>query len=253
MRCGFYVWPFLPSSCKRPNQPNTPVLNSGPTAEEAKEKLAADKREFDNRKENILSKAEEEADKRRQELMGEARQEADGQARAWQDELARRREDLADEITKTAAHGALEICRGAVGRLAGGELNLASVESFLEQLEDMEQEQVRGMNQALKDGGRLEVRSARELADKDKERIAGMLRRRLETDREVDFQADQDLVLGLELVLGGMKLGWNLNEYLESLSAELDQLWQSELGSRPGRGGESGAGGERHDAELSGD
>ena len=172
-------------------------------------------------REQILRAASETASRERDRLVEGAREEAQALREKLLGVVATEREDLGRRIRTRTREEVLLLTRRILRDLAGVEIEQRMVEVFLAQLRELTPEQRQQIPRARTAGSRsggeatAVVESGFELTTSQRE---GIVR---EIDGAVEFVTSSDLVCGIELTVGGVKLAWSVADYLTCVSQEL--------------------------------
>lgn len=198
-------------------------------ARRREQEVAAQEQELEAQGRQVLEQAKLEAAQRREELVAQAKQEVEGRRGAWQQSLQRDQQALAADLARMAAQGAGRLSRQALQELADTDTNQRSLEVFLAKLAGLDQEAREQLRNALSAASPLLVRSAFELDQAQKERLAQALGALGGSQASLEFENDPDLLLGLEIRLPGRKLAWSLDEYLEEVGRQVEQRLERAL------------------------
>lgn len=186
--------------------------------------------DFDAQRDTLLKQATVAADSERQRLIAAAREAADAVAAQRQEadrhDAANLRRALADR-TRTEVFA---IARRVLGDLADTTLDERVAAVFVRRLGALKPEALTALASGLdKDQPRAIVRSAFELGIAQREIlrtavVAALTSRRKDAapaPLDVVFETAHDLLGGVELVVGGRKLAWNVEQYMEALEQVL--------------------------------
>lgn len=173
---------------------------------------------FEAEREARLREVRAEADALRQELLRKARVEAKALRQRWSHALEQEKEAFLRALRAQVGKGSVEVIRNALKELADVDLEARLVDRFVARVRDMdEQERDRLVAAAQEDRGALRFRTAFPLDDVHREAIASLMRDIIALDSHPDFEVDTDLLAGIELRVGGLKVGWTLDDYLFAL------------------------------------
>ncbi|MBN1141026.1 MAG: hypothetical protein JXB25_04395 [Deltaproteobacteria bacterium] len=200
-----------------------------------------------------LRQAEEAADQRRRELLDVARAEVRDKRRAWIGALKREQDGFVHQMRKRCGTEIFRVSRRVLRDLADRELNDQVGEIFLKKLESLEPPEQQQLHRGAAEGGARLV-SPFPLAEPLRNRIAERLRELLGLERAVDFQVDESRPLGIELHLGGIRLSWSAEDYLDGLetaaAALLEEIPTANGDPERDDGGAAAGNGEEQDGRL---
>jgi F-type H+-transporting ATPase subunit b len=194
-------------------------------AEKEREKLQKRNEEFDRQRDELMSKAKDEAEAERQRLFDEARQAAEALRAKRQDALNREQESLNDEITRRTREEVFAIARKTLTDLAGTTLEERMVDVFCRRLRDLDGEEKGLLASALRASpGPLIVRTTFDLLPAERAATEGAIKKTLGTETQVRFETAPDLISGIELTANGRKVAWSITDYLASLEKSVGEL-----------------------------
>lgn len=194
-------------------------------AEKEREKFQKKNEAFDQQRDELLSKAKDEAKAERQRLLDEARQAADALRAKRQDALKREQQSLNDEITRRTREEVLAIARKTLTDLAGTSLEERMSEVFTRRLRELNNEAKEGLAKALKTSSDpVLVRSAFELPSEQRAAIQHALNETFSAEIQVRFETAPDVISGIELTANGRKVAWSIADYLASLEKSVGEL-----------------------------
>ena len=175
-----------------------------------KEELEAEKKAFLDSSEQRRREALAEARTTKDKELAKARKEVESLKRRWTQGLEEQRQEFLVRLRRKTAGSALKIAGRVIHDLTGeDDLQQLTVSRFLESCEDLHLE------------GAVVVRSASVLEKKQQKR----LRQRFP---DAVFEVDPELVLGLELVHDGHRIGWSARAHLQVMEEEVAGLVDGE-------------------------
>lgn len=159
-------------------------------AEEAN-RLREQQDAFEQKKEDLLKKAREEASATRDELLAQARKEADSSQAQRRNSLDRDWQEFHAELTQRAQGEALAVARQALRELADVEIEERMVAAFLKKLTALDGDAKAQLQTAARSARPLVVRSGFTLAAPIRERLQQALRDQFATKSEVQFETSR--------------------------------------------------------------
>jgi F-type H+-transporting ATPase subunit b len=200
--------------------------------EEAKveaESFRAKNREFEEKREDMLSQVKTEADGRRTELIQQTRTEIDHLRKRWQGTIQRERESFIRELRLMATRQVYAVARRALEDLADENLEVRAIEVFISELRKQAEASGDDLAEFLsKSEGTLTVTTAFEIPDNTRKRIIQLLRRHASSQVDVTYEASSNLILGIELQSQGRRISWSLDNYLETLEDSAREALENE-------------------------
>ena len=189
--------------------------------------------ELDVKRAALLAKATEEASAERRRLLDEARSAADALSAKREETLRSEARGLNQAVGRRAQQEVFAIARKALADLATTSLEERMGEVFTRRLREMNGDAKKRLREALgKASDPALVRSAFELPAEQRAAIQNALNETFSAEVRVRFETAPDLVGGIELATHGMKVGWNIAEYLASMEKGVDDLLKEEAKPR---------------------
>ena len=200
------------------------------------DEMARKNQEFDAQRDDMLAKAKGDADAHRKELTAQAREEVERTRARWHEAVEREKEAFLADLRQRATAQTCAIARRALADLATVGLESQMLDAFVgkvEGLDEAEQGRFAASAQGTEEEpGRVVVRSAFELPEAGRERLAALVHSRMAEDVEVSFETSADLICGIELAAAGTKLAWTVEDYLATLEENLAEAL-AETGPSP--------------------
>jgi F-type H+-transporting ATPase subunit b len=195
--------------------------------EAQKERTAFQRRneEFDRQRNDLLTKAQDEAKTERSRLLDEARQAADALRAKRKDALEREQKTLNDTIIRRTRKEVFAIARKTLTDLAGPSLEVRMSDVFVRRLRELDGEAKEGFTKALKTAtDPAIVRSAFDLPAEQRAAIQQALSEMCSADLPVRFETSADVIGGIELTANGRKVAWSIADHLASLGKSVGEL-----------------------------
>ncbi|MCZ0813067.1 MAG: F0F1 ATP synthase subunit delta [Pseudomonadota bacterium] len=197
-------------------------------AEDEAEDLRKKREELEKSKQEMLEEAREEADELRQRLEQDIRDEVEQKRETWHEMLKDERADFVRELQRQAGHKLLNISGRLVAEFTSGKLDDRIAQSFIANLKDLDTNTRKKMAAAADsaDGPAL-VETAAALETADRGKVTRAIHEEFETDIEVDYRVDDEVLLGVRLTIGEQTVEWSAARHLNRLNRELDALLDS--------------------------
>ncbi len=194
-------------------------------AEKERGELERKQATLDEQRAGLLKAAIDAAAVERAQLLGAARQAADALAAKRQDALAADARSLGQAIRRRTQEEVFAIARKVLGDLATTSLEERLGEVFTRRLREMGGQDRARLAHTLKATSEpAVVRSAFDLPEKERATIRNAINETSSADIHLRFETAPDLVCGIELATLGMKVGWNIEDYLKSLESGVGEL-----------------------------
>ena len=206
-------------------------------AEEARETYEQKQQDLEEERKKTLDSARREAEKLRKSLEKDAREDVAETRKRWEDALRKQQDEFLDTLRHRAAQQVMAASRKALSDLADQDLEHSIVSRFLKSLDDADEENIQAIKDNLeKSGAGITVSTAHRLRKNERERIEDALNSKLGSKVTPHFETSSDLMGGIELSVGDVRLGWNLGSYLDGLEREISHALKE---GRPRREPES--------------
>lgn len=190
------------------------------SAEETRASLEKERTELDERRDEILSEAREKARGTREALEEEARERDRERREQWRRSFERSREAIVEELADRAASIIGRGVEMALEHLADARIQDAVVDAFTARLRGLEGDERDTLAEAVREEG-AQVRSAREISDDQRERIANAVTEIAGEEAGVSFEEDGALILGVELRAGGRRVAWSARQIARDMEEAL--------------------------------
>ena len=174
----------------------------------------------------LLNRARQEADELRLAMTREAQEAVRKQEAEWQQDVQHAQTTFLRDVRQRVGAQIMAIVRRALADLACADVQHCAGEVFIDRLRTIEE----GSLRELAADGPISVRSATDLPEATRQRIAAVLAERLGRPVALDFVRDVAMHWGLELRSNGRCIGWNPDSYLDSLDEGLRKALESRHG-----------------------
>ncbi len=211
---------------QRISQREQEAADAKAAAELERSEFAFNNTRFEQQHATLLEQARAEAQTARRQLLESARQEASDLRSQWQEALRKEQQSLRQSITTRTSHEVFAIARKTLAKLADIELESRIVAVFIQRLQAMDEAEKRQL-QPLQADGLVVIRSAFALPEKEQATLIQAVRNMLQTEPNIRFETDGDLLSGIELVSNGRKVAWTIADYLTDMEAGIGKLLDS--------------------------
>jgi len=201
------------------------------------------RRELAEQHDELMQQAHVEADDRRRQLSDQAREEVEASERRWHESLRDERDAFIRRLREQMGREVCAVSRRALADLANRDLQEQLVTVFLERLDALDEPRRGELRAALANTDRAPtITSAFELSPAQEKDLATAANSVLGDDHTVRFVRAEELLCGVELSVGGRKIAWSLDSYLDALEESvveaLDRETAEEDESAEGRAAE---------------
>ena len=179
-------------------------------------------REFESKREAMVSQTKEEVEIIRKELVNKARDEIEQTQNKWKESIKKEKISFLLELRRQIAQETYNISRRALSDLANAELEQNVIEVFINRLKTMDKENWKSFD-TVSPYGQLFIKSAFEIPERTRQRIRDVIHENIPKDIVINFDISRELILGIELKLNGHKIAYSLEDYLESLENRVSE------------------------------
>jgi F-type H+-transporting ATPase subunit b len=201
-------------------------------ADEQFEKYRERLRSLEQERDERLQQIEEEVEEKRRNMLDQTHSEIERLKREWKKDLEREHKSFLQSIRATLGQEFGEVMRQLMIELADANFENQMIGVFYERLNDVDEDQKDQLQQSLDHAnGNIIIRSAFEISDENKRTLAQTIHNNLFPDRKFDthFETTDDLIAGVELEVGGRRLIWSVEDYLDTLQERIQQALQEEF------------------------
>ncbi|MGD0491282.1 MAG: F0F1 ATP synthase subunit delta [Steroidobacteraceae bacterium] len=198
-------------------------------AQRERDEFQRKSKEFDQQRAALLTKATNEAKAERDRLLDDARRSADALSAKRQEALRTDAHNLNRDIRRRTQQEVFAIARKALTDLAATSLDERMCEVFTRRLRTIEGKAKESLGEALKTASEPALlRSAFDLPATQRAAIQKALNETFSAEVHVRFETAPDLVGGVELRSNGLKIAWNIADYLSSLEKGVGALLEEQ-------------------------
>jgi len=183
--------------------------------------------ELEHQRSVLFDQARADSEETRKSLVADARTEIQSRRDDWLESLQREQRALINLVRQRASQQVVAVSRGALSQLADVELEEQTLATFLRRLDHLPQNETDDLTAEAANNDHAKILTAFDVAPPWQHQIRNALNERFGLN-QVNFVTAPDLICGVELRVGSCKIGWSMEEYLESLTDELQGLMASE-------------------------
>lgn len=197
---------------------------------EAEQELDINKRmneEFRQQRQILLNNTMSEVNTERIRLMDELHKEIETLRLNYLETLRIEQQNFSSAIIQRTQKEIFEIARKALHDLASVGLEEQMTETFLERLKALKhnerQQLISGLEQSQ---NRVEMQSSFDLPKIQQKKIKDEITTSFNIEPKIKFETNANIISGIALIVGGHKIMWSIDEYLNSLKSNLNNLIQ---------------------------
>ncbi len=192
-------------------------------AERSRQEYREKTEELEEDEHRLKEEARRKAADKEEELVNRAKREVEERKREWIESLEREKERTLRRFRQTAAEDLMTALRRILADLADVDLERAVVDRFLEKLNG-------GAAADLEEAERIIVRTGFSMPKEFRNDLLSGIEEKTGVDlkgKEISFETDEDLVLGIEIEARNKKIAWNADRYIREASDELSKQLKS--------------------------
>jgi F-type H+-transporting ATPase subunit b len=190
--------------------------------------------ELEKEHQALIAGAEKEAETRRHELLARARREAEETRSHWHQSIEQEKAFFLQELRRRAGHEVYAVARRALADLADVELEQRIIDTFIERLQGLAEEQRAKIAASMEESGQVTILSAFKIPPEKRRDLLEVVQRQFGNSPESQFDTSPDVICGVELKTNGHKIAWSLENYLETLEDNLSDILQAQASRRQG-------------------
>ena len=191
-------------------------------ASEAEVSYILQKQELAASSEQLIAQARQEAEALRQKLSEQARADVDADKARWREAIKSQEDEFLQLLRVRTAEQVAATVRRTLQDLADEQLEQRIVSRFVERLQNTEKVEIAAIRKTLeKDKTGIRVASAFELPEDTRRLVRDALRAQLSTEVEPTFETSADLIGGIELRVGEIRISWSMQSYLDELEQQV--------------------------------
>jgi F-type H+-transporting ATPase subunit b len=182
-------------------------------------------RDLEERREQILAEARSQAETIRHRELQQVREEVAQKRREWHSALENEQESILADLRGQFGEQIVAIVRRILQDIAGADLERQAVQTFQQQLQDLDEETRQHIANALAEHEQpVTVQSGHALPDDQREALRQSLRdAQLLNGQSLNFEVAPDLLFGIRLQTPDYDLAWDADDYLRDLANAMQQ------------------------------
>ncbi|MFP4661406.1 MAG: F0F1 ATP synthase subunit B [Halanaerobiales bacterium] len=177
---------------------------------------------LEDEKEEIIEKAEQEAAEKRDELFEQYREEAEKKRRDYLNEVEEEKERFLENVRIELGKNAVRIASNVLKMVADEDLIDKSLKLFIDRLDSIDRENIKEEVEYSKE--KVTLYSSHQLEESSKEKIEERLDQLLEGFEEIDYQIEEDLILGYRLKLESLTVDYSIVKYLDQVEKNIEEI-----------------------------
>lgn len=181
--------------------------------------------DLEKTREARLMEVRAEAEALRQEQVRELRAEMKELRARWQRALEQEQEAFLQGLRTRVGQELLAVMRRALKEMADEALEDRLVHRFVDRLRGLKAEDRERLAAAIREDEIVQLRTAFPLSDAHRAALHDALAETLGVEAALRFETNADLIAGVELQAGGVKVAWTIDDYLHSLEDAVREVF----------------------------
>lgn len=184
--------------------------------------------DLQNRRDELLFLAKENAEAWRKEQIQKARLELEELRTRWYQNVEAEKGEFLQELRQRITQQVYAISRRALADLANDELEQRMIGLVLRRIQNLDASERQAFADSIqRSGNRIVFRTAFAVGQGVRREITETVQTHLSPDADLYFETAPELLCGIEAKIQDNKLAWTLDDYLESLEAAIfDALYK---------------------------
>jgi len=227
----FLYGPIIKAMDEREARIASQLAEADKTRKEAEREAESYKgmiQELEDKHQELLAKTEKETEAHRQELRRQLRQEIEELRKRWYKLIQREKQAFFQDLHRRVSKQVIDIARQAFKDMSNLDLEQHLIGVFVQRFGEMNEAERRRIADSVKDERMIVITSAFEIPEEERQRIIQVIRQQIVDDIGVRYDISPDLIAGIELKADGYKVGWSLENYLETLEENLSGIFEEE-------------------------
>ena len=197
-------------------------------AEQRERDLEKEQNQFKSQKNQMLEEAKQEVTEQRKEWMDHLRDDIAETRERWIAAVESEKEAFLNHLKEETSEQVVRLVQKVLGDLSERNLQQQTAGFLIEKLNelgDAEKAKLRTTMEQLNTSQALVI-SSYELDGQQKHELVDLLRELSGRKLECEFEVSESLGFGVEVRVGGWRLGWNLASYLQGLREQMDRFFR---------------------------
>lgn len=202
-------------------------------AETEAENLRQSQQQVADARQQVLDDARQQAEALRQRLEQDLRAEMEARRQTWHAHLEQERDDFANTLRRQAGHQVIAITGELLQQYAQNDISGPLANGFLTRIEELDDDlREKLIRAAARTDRPAIVESSAALTPGARGQITRALHKAFDTDIDISYRQDEEVVLGVRLTLGEQTLEWSAAQHLRRLDHMLDEVIDSAAPAR---------------------
>ena len=181
--------------------------------------------ELSNKREEMISRAAQDAQILEADLMKKAREEVSASSGNWYRDLQAQEVTLLGDLNRRAGIEICAISRRALQDLANEDLESQIINLFIKRLQNMDKSESEMILEFYKSIDlEITVRSSFDITEEMRRKIQEIVRNQTGIEAIMQYEIAPELICGVEMDSHGIRVSWSIAGYLNALQADLSEV-----------------------------
>ena len=181
--------------------------------------------ELSNKREEMISRAAQDAQILEADLMKKAREEVSASSVNWYRDLQAQEATLLGDLNRRAGIEICAISRRALQDLANEDLESQIINLFIKRLQNMDKSESEMILEFYKSiDQEITVRSSFAITEEMRRKIQEIVRNQTGIEAIMQYEIAPELICGVEMDSHGIRVSWSIAGYLNALQADLSEV-----------------------------
>lgn len=191
-----------------------------------------EKKQLEDKREELIEEARVEVDVLRKEMTEKARIEVARSKTKWYEALEHQKELFLIDLRRRAGEQIYNAADRVLRDLANEELERQIIYTFIEHLKDLKDEKKEAINRLnQKNESEIVIKSGFDIPETMRNIVRESIRDQI-GDFKIKFESLPAPVCGIELFAPGWQIAWSLNSYLDSLQEDISREFEQMIAEK---------------------
>jgi F-type H+-transporting ATPase subunit b len=187
--------------------------------------------DFELRRAEMFAQMKEETESQKKQLLENSRQEIEEIKTRWNESVMQERDVFLKNLRRRVIDQVYAITRQALSDLAATDIEQHIVNVFIKKIKEFDETKGEKITQTLRDSASgITIATSFELPGDKRDLILKAVRDFQVGNKDVKFIVSNDILCGIELRENGHVIGWNLEDYLNSLEKDFNKAIEDGTG-----------------------
>ncbi len=200
-------------------------------AEEEKDKYRKKNEDFEKQRADMHAQMKEETESQKKQLLEDSRQEITDIKTRWNESIMQERDVFLRNLRRRVVDQVYTITRQALADLSTTDIQQHIVNVFIKKIDEFNETNGGKITDVLQDSAsEITIATSFELSGDQRQSILQVVSEHQVEKKNVKFIVSDNIICGIELRKNGYVIGWNLEDYLNSLEKDFNKALEAGTG-----------------------